>query len=216
MSEHEAAKVDPHLRCCGCCGLLQRVPPVPARARARCARCRTEIPVGRSGALGNQRAGALALSALLLYPLAVTLPILEIEKFGHHKESSIVEGVVSLLAGGQWFLGVIVLLCSIVLPLGKLLCLAALSTGAKALQQEHRAFTYHLLEWTGRWGMLDVLLVAVLVAALKLGDLVEVQAGEGAVAFCIVVVLSLLASAVFEPHLLWRDEASRQAGSDRS
>lgn len=199
------------LRACGCCGLLQRVPEVPENAVVRCVRCRTEIPVPGQRAYGNQRTAALALGALVLYPLAITLPILEIEKFGHHQESSIVQGTISLLSGGQWLLGLVVLTCSLVFPLGKLLALLVLSAGGKSLGQEHRAFTYHLVEWTGRWGMLDVLLVAVLVAALKLGDLVEVHAGLGALLFSVTVVLSLLASASFEPHLLWHDESSSEA-----
>jgi uncharacterized paraquat-inducible protein A len=74
------------------------------------------------------------------------------------------------------------------------------------LGRKHRAWTYHLVEWTGRWGMLDVLLVAILVAALKVGDLVEVHAGPAALAFTCCVVLSLLAAACFDPHSLWDTE----------
>ena len=93
----------------------------------------------------------------------------------------------------------IVGLCSVVLPLGKLGALLVLSAGGLHLRHHHRALTYHLVEWTGRWGMLDVLLVAVLVAVLKLGDVVEVSAGPAALAFTSCVVLSLLASAFFDP-----------------
>ena len=72
------------------------------------------------------------------------------------------------------------------------------------LGDERRALTYHLVEWTGRWGMLDVLLVALLVAVLKLGELVQLSAGPAALAFTGCVLLNLLASASFDPHALWR------------
>ena len=70
-----------------------------------------------------------------------------------------------------------------------------------------RAGTYRLVEWTGRWGMLDVLLVTMLVAVLKLRDLVEVTPGPAAIAFTAMVVLSLLASAAFDPHRLWETDS---------
>ncbi len=71
------------------------------------------------------------------------------------------------------------------------------------LRREHRAITYRIVEFTGRWGMLDVLLVAVLIAALKIGDIVEVTAGPAALTFTLCVVLSLLSTAAFDPHGLW-------------
>ena len=81
-----------------------------------------------------------------------------------------------------------------------------LCSGRFSLRHHHRALTYHLIEWTGRWGMLDVLLVAVLVALVKLGDLMQISAGPGATAFATVVILSLLASACFDPHSLWSSD----------
>jgi paraquat-inducible protein A len=138
-----------------------------------------------------------------MYPLAMTLPVMSVERFGHRHEAGILEGTTQLLAGGHFLIGLVVLVCSVVIPLLKLLALLGLSTGGGFLIHEHRALTYHLVEWTGRWGMLDVLLVALLVAFMKLGDLVEVHPGPGAAAFLSVVLLSLLAAAAFDPHRLW-------------
>jgi paraquat-inducible protein A len=150
---------------------------------------------------------SLALAALILYPLAVTLPMLRIERFGRANETSIIEGVTSMLAHGDWFVGGVVLLCSIILPLAKLLALLVVNISPTWLASRHRARTYQFIEFTGRWGMLDVLLVAILVAALKLGDLVDVTPGPAALAFTGVVVLSLLASASFNPLIMWDSEA---------
>ncbi|MHC4948368.1 MAG: paraquat-inducible protein A [Planctomycetota bacterium] len=192
------------LASCPCCGLVQTVPaPVPPGRQVRCGRCRSRLRPRVSHARRNEHTAAVALAALLLYPPAIGLPMLRIEQFGHGHEAGILEGVATLLAGGHLVVGIVVLLCSVVLPLGKLLSLLILSAGGLGLRREHRALTYKVVEWTGRWGMLDVLLVALLVATLKLGDMVTVTAGPAAFAFTAVVVLSLLASACFDPHALW-------------
>lgn len=191
------------IRSCPCCGLAQRVPRVGKGMRACCARCDTSLRRRSTIIRGNNRAAAVALAALILYPVAVTMPMLRIERFGHSHESSIIEGTITLFSGGHLFVGLVVLLCSVILPLGKLVSLLVLTTGGFLMRRRHRALTYHIVEFTGRWGMLDVLLVAVLVAALKIGDLVEVAAGPAAYAFTLVVLLSLLATAAFDPHSLW-------------
>ena len=71
------------------------------------------------------------------------------------------------------------------------------------MRHRHRALMYHLVELLGRWGMLDVLLVAVMIAYVKLGDLITIQPGPGLQAFIIMVLLSLLASLCFNPRLMW-------------
>lgn len=137
-----------------------------------------------------------------MYPLAVVLPIMTVERLGNASAASVWSGTVGLLAEGHYAVGVTVLVFSILAPLGKLSALLVLSTGL-SLRREHRAATFHAVEFVGRWGMLDVLLVAVVVAAVKLGDLVTVTPGPGVVVFGGVVVLSLLASMSFDPHGLW-------------
>jgi len=189
-------------RACHACGLVHRIEQIPVRHRAVCTRCGATIrtsPHPRAAA----RAGAFALGALLLYPLALSVPIMTLTELGHSREATIWSGMVSLLAGGQIAVGLVVLFCSVVAPLFKLGAIFALSAGEMLLPSRQRALTYRLVEFLGRWGMLDVVLIAVLVAAVKLGDLVEVRPGPGLAVFASVVVLSLLASASFDPHGLW-------------
>jgi paraquat-inducible protein A len=193
------------LSTCRCCGLIQRMPIVPDGMEAICTRCGT--PFRTRMMLAASETAAIALAALILYPIAVSLPIMKIERFGHHTDTSILNGIASMFSSGQVFVGVVVLLCSVVFPLGKLISLLALSLGGLGMAHHHKAFTYRLVEWTGRWGMLDVLLVAVLIAALKLGNMMEVTPGPAAAAFAICVLLSLLATARFDPHSLWESEA---------
>lgn len=200
----DAAVAPDRLRTCPTCGLAQILPDVPPRMRARCHRCATQLVSQRRMLRSNSRTAAVATAALILYPLAMTLPMIRIERLGYAQESSILTGIGTLFGRGNWFIGIIVLLCSVVFPLAKLLGLLTLASGGFNLAHHHKAWTYRLVEWTGRWGMLDVLLVAILVAAIKLGDLVDVTAGPAAVAFTLTVLLSLAASACFDPHALWR------------
>lgn len=186
------------------CGLVQSSPPPPAGHHRACARCtlRLPAPCDRSGLA---RTAALALAALVLYVPAVLLPVLAISRFGHVNRSGILGGIADMLAHGQWLIGLLVLVCSVVIPLLKLGGLLAISLGHGRVPSRRRALTHRLIEWTGRWSMIDVLLVAVLVAALKLGDLVSVEIGPGLYAFAACVCLSLAASASFDPRMAWRD-----------
>ncbi|WP_145062798.1 paraquat-inducible protein A [Engelhardtia mirabilis] len=197
------APAEAELRACPCCGLPQWVPQVEARLEARCPRCRTPFAPASGRSARNAWAAAAAGSALLVYPLAVGLPILEIERFGHAKASSVGAGAVALLHEGAFLAGAAVLVCSVVFPLLKLAGILAVTAAPERLTSHARARTWHFVEFVGRWGMLDVLLVALLVAMLKLGDLVKVTPGPGLAAFTVLVGLSLLASACYDPHALW-------------
>ncbi len=150
----------------------------------------------------RQRTAAFAASALLLYPLGILLPVLKLERFGHVHETSIVGGISDLISTGHWFLGLVVLVCSVVIPVCKLAGLLVLSSEHVPVGERGRDIVWRFLEITGRWGMLDVLLVAGLVAAVKLGDLVMIEPGPGAYAFGGTVILSLLASACWDPTLI--------------
>lgn len=209
------------LKACHCCGLVHRLPVVnipphdPAHEtddalpgggyRLRCTRCGTTI-AGSANERAISRTMAFALAALLLYPLAVNLPVMKLERLGHTHTASIWGGTIDLLAAGEWFVGLVVLICSVVLPLLKLAGLLTICLGQRFLSEHRRAFTYRIIEWTGRWGMVDVLLVAILVAAVKLGDIVHITPGPGVIAFAIVVALSLIAAASFDPHAIWEDQ----------
>ncbi|MCB9914234.1 MAG: paraquat-inducible protein A [Planctomycetes bacterium] len=195
------------LRACSTCGLVQRVPALAEGELARCARCDGRVAAGAPR--DNGPAFAATLAALALYPLAISLPVLRLEQLGHAHEASVWSGSLGLLREGQWAVGAVVFLCSVVLPLAKLLGLAFLCTSER-FATRHRARFYHAVELVGRWGMLDVLLVALVVAWVKVGDLVDVTPGPGVLAFTLCVLASLLASARFDPHVLWeRPEEAR-------
>jgi paraquat-inducible protein A len=147
------------------------------------------------------------LAALIFYPLAMFLPMLRVEQMGHGHESNLIEGVTSLLSHGQLVVGIVVLACSVLLPFSKILAMAvlALSRLRRELSAPVRAKLYHLVEITGRWSFIDLLLVALLVSILKIGDLVHVTAGPGIFAFALCVIFSLLSSTTFDQRTLWKD-----------
>lgn len=143
----------------------------------------------------------------MLYFPAILLPILDIEKLGHHHTTSLLGGTLDLIGEGSALVGWVVLLFSIILPLVKLLALLELSR-IGLTHRQHRAWTYRLVEWTGRWSMLDVLLLALLVSLVKLGELLTFHIGPALIAFVMCVLMSMLASIMFDPHAIWEMEAS--------
>lgn len=158
------------------------------------------------------RVRAFSLAALILYPAAVGLPVIRVERFGHSHEVGIVGGGVDLLLGGEIALGVLILVCSVIVPLAKLAGLFALSSPFP-IKPRTAGSLHRVLEISGRWGMLDVLLVAILAASVKLGDLVQITPGPGALAFGACVMLSLIAAACFDQRASWRGE-SREYAAD--
>jgi paraquat-inducible protein A len=143
---------------------------------------------------------ALALGALILYPLAISLPVLEIRKLGHTNEVTVWSGAVSLITDGQVSVGLLVFCCSIIIPFLKLSGILLLSTERPWRgQPAARRHAHTAVNWLGRWGMLDVLLAAILVAAIKLGNWADIHTGIGVFVFAAVVAMSLLASGLFNP-----------------
>ena len=145
-------------------------------------------------------AAGFALAALVMYPLAISLPVLELRKLGHVQEVTVWSGAVDLLASGELLVGLLVFACSIVVPLLKLGGILLLGVDRAWESPAARLRAHRAIDWIGRWGMLDVLLVAILVAAIKLGHWADISPGPGVIAFAALVVLSLLASATFNPH----------------
>ncbi|MBA3684087.1 MAG: paraquat-inducible protein A [Planctomycetes bacterium] len=188
---------------CPRCGQVLQLPGLVAEQRWRCPRCFDTWRRKAGG--GIQAAATLAGTALVLYPFAITLPIMSISRFGQDHAAGVIAVAIDLIDRGDLLVGLIVLLCSVVIPLLKLVALVTLGIGPRWLDRRTRAFVHRMVEWTGRWSMVDVLLVAVLLATLKLGSLVEVTPGPGLFAFTACVVLSLIASACVDHQSLWED-----------
>ncbi len=193
---------------CRHCELVVRLPDGVSKGRCVCPRCHADLEPWLERFRSNAWSFVFSLAAILFYPPALFLPMLRVEQLGLAHESNLIEGVTSLLSHGQLLVGIVVLACSVLLPLSKLgvMIILAVSRLRRQISQPLRAGLFHLVELTGRWSFIDLLLVALLVSILKIGDMVEVTAGPGIIAFALCVIFSLLSAMLFDQKSLWKDE----------
>ncbi len=149
---------------------------------------------------------ALLITACILYVPANVLPIMTTTEFGSPKASTIVEGVWLLLSHGSYPTALIIFIASVFVPIAKIAALFWLSAAVLRgdrynVRQKNRLF--HVVEFVGRWSMVDVFVVALLVALVQLGGVLSVTPGPAALAFCGVVVFTILAADLFDQRLLW-------------
>ena len=186
-----------HLARCETCGRVGE----PA---ARCRRCGTRIEFRRADSI--QRTWALLIAAYALYLPANLLPIMETRSLFGMQKDTIMSGVVYLWTSGSWVLALVVFFASVAVPLVKLISLTFLVVSVQGRWRAHplpRAKLYRLLELIGRWSMLDVYVVTILVALVQVQSLAAIAPGSGVLAFAAVVVLSMLATMSFDPRLIW-------------
>jgi len=189
---------------CPACRLKVQVDALQPGQRAECPRCGTTVSQGVRGSL--QLTAALAVAALILYVPANIYPILRMHFYGAYSESTVWDGVVSLAQTQQYFVAFIVFLASIAIPvlkLGGLLYLVISARFRLGRRLRSRTRLYRFIDAVGPWAMLDVFLLAVLVALVKLGQIATILPGPGLIAFSAVVVLTMLASASFDPRAIW-------------
>ena len=197
MSWRSAAEAG--LAACELCGQLARM--VENR---RCPRCGSPLHPRKPHSL--ERTWALLLAAYVLYLPANLLPIMETRSLFGVQQDTIMSGVVYLWSSGSWALALIVFIASVAVPLLKLLLLTGLAIAVQWRRPGpalRRARAYRLLELIGRWSMLDVYVVAILVALVQAQALASMAPGPGVLAFAAVVVLSMLATMAFDPRLIW-------------
>lgn len=146
---------------------------------------------------------SLSLTALIFYVPANIYPFMTIEMYGVRNTSTVWSGIVAIADSGSWAIAIIIFLASVLIPLLKLLILFYLSfTAHNGKNLKSKLQLYKIVEAIGRWSMLDIFLLAVLVAILKLGPMAHVEPGLGSFMFLLVVIFTMLASAVFDPQML--------------
>ncbi|MEN8259255.1 MAG: paraquat-inducible protein A, partial [Pseudomonadota bacterium] len=167
MAMHEV------LIACGECDLLLKALPAEAGSKVRCPRCGHVLAHPQKNSL--ETCLALSLAGLLLFVPANFLPILTLSVLGKTQTETMVSGVSALYRGGLWWVALLVALCSVVVPLGKLLLMFYVSACLKLgrfpdnLGRSFRC--YHQLD---TWGMLEVYMLGILVAVVKLKDMADV------------------------------------------
>ncbi|MBL8540794.1 MAG: paraquat-inducible protein A [Betaproteobacteria bacterium] len=195
---------------CDICGLLSH--PHHPDHPGHCPRCGGEVEFRRRHSI--QHTWALVIAAAICYVPANLLPVLTTTTFGSAESDTIMGGVVFLYASGSWPLALIVLIASVMVPLGKLIALAYLlisvQRGVPGGMRE-RTRLYRMVEFIGRWSMLDVFVDTFTVALIQLQPLMSVEPGPGVLFFAAVVVLTMLAAETFDPRLIW--DSSREEGT---
>jgi paraquat-inducible protein A len=195
---------------CKTCGLVQRLEELSPGTVAECARCGSRLGAHKVNSLG--RTAAFSLAALIFYVPANIYPVLQMELYGAHSESTVWEGCVTLFQEGERLVALIVFFASVLSPVLKLLglfYLVATAAARSTRRRTERTWIYRTIEVIGPWAMLDVFLVSILVALVKLGELATVLPGRGLIAFTAVVVLTMLASTSFDPTLIWEPRDNR-------
>lgn len=158
------------------------------------------------------RPAALALAAAVMLVPANLLPVLSTRTGGSARTDTIMSGIMRLWHDGMWAISAIVFVASILIPLLKLVGLGWLLVAVRRrTTRGRRGLTrlYAMLDFIGRWSMLDVFLVAFLAGAVQFGALATIEPRSGIIAFTAAVVLTILATDSFDPQLIWSEPRPR-------
>jgi len=183
---------------CHICGALDEV------KNEHCYRCDAKLHLRKPNSIA--RSWALLIAAILLYIPANTLPMMTVTSLGQDDPSTILAGVLQLINLGMWPIALVIFVASIFIPVLKLVALAWLLISVQnnsTSRLKERVRIYGIVDWVGRWSMVDVYVVAVLAALVQLGDLIQITANAGITMFGAVVILSVLAAEAFDPRLIW-------------
>ncbi|GAA0280936.1 MULTISPECIES: paraquat-inducible protein A [Pseudomonas] len=194
------------LICTECHELNKQEPDVDEQV---CSRCGALVHARRPDSL--TRTWALLITAALLYIPANMLPIMTVNSLGQGDPSTIMAGVIQLVQHGMYPIAAVVFIASILVPTFKLVGIGLLLFSVQRhqpLSAQQRIVMYRFIEFIGRWSMLDIFVIAILVAVVNFGRLASVEANLGAAAFASVVILTMLAAVTFDPRLIWDNTES--------
>jgi len=190
---------------CSVCHLLcAATPPEPAARAAKCPRCGATLHSRKPDSIA--RTWALVMAACIFYIPANVLPMTTVSSLGMVQSDTIMSGVIYFVQSGSWPIALIIFIASIFVPLLKLFILIYLLISVQRrshFRPKDRTRLYLITEAVGRWSMLDIFVVTILVALVNLGALATIQAGPAALFFAAVVVVTMLAAMSFDPRLIW-------------
>lgn len=189
---------------CHVCGQVQSVPLDTPESMHHCLRCDAVLHLRKPDHL--TRTWSLLIAACILYIPANVLPVMNVASLLGNSSHTILGGVIELWQMGSWDIASIVFIASVLVPLTKLLSLAALALAVQRRSPDslrQRTRLYGIVEFIGQWSMLDVFVVILLAALANFQGLMEISAGAGAGAFGMVVILTMLAAMSFDPRRGW-------------
>lgn len=188
----------------GLCKACHALQPCPPNAYVRCRRCQARVSQRIPHSV--QKTWFFIVTAAVLLLPANLLPIMSVLEWGRAEPDTILSGIIKLFQEGYPGIAAIVFTASVIVPIGKLLALSGLLLSVQCrwhFSEHGRARMFRVLEFLGRWSMLDIFVVAIMVALVHLGQVVAVLPGMGALLFGASVVATLLASLSFDPRLIW-------------
>jgi len=187
---------------CHDCHLL--IPEVQFQRHPHCPRCGAHLHQRKPNSL--TRTWALVWTAIILIIPANVLPMTITTALGAKQGDTIISGVIYFMQTGSWEIASVIFIASIFVPFCKLLLLIFLLTSVQfksSWRPKDRTALYRLTELVGRWSMVDIYVVTILVALVKLGAVASIEAGPAAVYFAAVVVTTMFAAESFDPRLIW-------------
>ncbi len=189
---------------CHGCGLALRLWSLYRPRHPRCPRCRTSLHQRKPQSLS--RAWALLIAAAVFYVPANTFPVMTVVSLGREYPSTILGGVEELILLGSWPLALIIFIASVGVPFLKMFALMFLlitTQRGTAWRLHDRTRLYRLVEVIGRWSMIDIYVVSIMIALVQVGQIATFYPGFGATCFATVVVLTMLSAMSFDPRLMW-------------
>jgi paraquat-inducible protein A len=189
---------------CEDCQLVARLPALVAGQLATCPRCGAVLHQRKPASIA--RSWAWLITAFVLFIPANMLPIMTAVYFGDGEPDTILSGVLSLARSGQIPIAVLIFVASILVPFFKMVGIALLLVVVQFrwhLSLRQCTWLYRFVDLIGRWSMLDLFMISILVTLVDMGAWASVEAGPGATAFATVVVVTMFAAHAFDPRLLW-------------
>ncbi len=192
------------LASCSICGTLS------SANEQTCRRCGNQLEFRTKNSV--QKTLALVATAIIFYIPANLLPIMTTTLLGNASPATILGGVVIFIEHGSYFIALVIFSASVLIPLAKMaviikLCIAVNSS--KKLNHRELTSMYRLVEFVGKWSMIDVFVVSILVALVQLSGLMTIQPGIAISAFACVVVLTMVAAHQFDVRLIWDKEGNQ-------
>jgi paraquat-inducible protein A len=203
---------------CPDCDLLQRIPPLPRRGKARCARCGKMLAERRADPL--DRPLALTIAAAIALLIANTMPLMGLSAVGRESSTTIIGGAREMWLQGSEITAVIVAFCAVIAPLGHVLFLLVVLLEVR--RPPAPRWVGELLRsahFVQPWSMTEVMMLGILVALFKIAQLATVVPGIGMYAAGAFVVLITAVMVTFDPSEVWKrvdwadGERPRQAAS---
>jgi len=204
MNQHSQTALTASLVSCHSCHLLSKARPLSKGSFAVCPRCGAALHSRKPNSIA--RTWALVIAAAIFYIPANILPITRVISLGKAQTDTIMSGVIYFVKSGSWPIALVIFVASIFVPLLKLIILIYLLISVQLKSKwrpKDRTRLYRITEAVGRWSMVDIYVVTLLVALVKLGALATIEAGPGAVFFAGVVIITIFAAMSFDPRLIW-------------